>query len=134
MKDARRWRGERRSAKGRPEGSSARATYLRDTETLIAEGDVEVDSPADSLRLWSDRAHYERTGRVLTMFGNMRGRRGDRRMSANEAEWRRERDDVLLTGDVHVTEEDGASDLTASVSSTICAPIAPASPRFRPSF
>ncbi len=103
--------GEVAFSEGETRGRSARATYLRDSETLIAEGDVEVDSPADSLRLWSDRASYDRTGRVMTMTGNMHGRRGDRRMRANEAEWRRNRDDVLLTGDVYVTEEDGASQL-----------------------
>jgi lipopolysaccharide assembly outer membrane protein LptD (OstA) len=104
--------GEVAFSEGETRGRSTHATYLRDTETLIAEGDVEVDSPPDSLRLWSDRARYDRTGRVMTMLGDVRGRRGERRMSADEAEWRRERDDVLLTGDVHVTEDDGTSQLS----------------------
>ncbi len=86
------------------QGHSATATYYGNRDELLAQGEVRVESLADSLILESREARYARSTDVIHMTGNVRGRRGARRFTAEAADWARDRREVVLTGDVQVVD------------------------------
>jgi lipopolysaccharide assembly outer membrane protein LptD (OstA) len=85
-------------------GTSETATYYRKTGLLVAEGDVRVEVPGDSLVLQGNEGRFDRKTGVMRMIGNARGRRGQRHFTAREMDWYRDRHEIILLGDVRVTE------------------------------
>ncbi len=93
-------------------GRSRTAVYHRDTGLLVADGEVEVRVPADSLVLEGDEGRFDRETGVMRMIGNARGHRGERRFMAREADWYRERRQIILLGEVRVSEPGNNTNLT----------------------
>ncbi|HET9232713.1 MAG TPA: hypothetical protein VFP10_01075, partial [Candidatus Eisenbacteria bacterium] len=83
-------------------GRAPHAIYYRIQELLVADGGFVVDS--DTLHLEGREGTYDREQDVVFVRGDVKGVRGGRTITSNEAEWFRGRSEVFFRGNAVVVD------------------------------